>query len=101
MTLLAGSLATFITGCAQNDQRIEAAAELGAAIKAARKLPAYPDYCRKNFRSGVKRRDRLDSAVLKYDQALSQEHQQTDTCARWYDNLRAGFSEETPAQGPQ
>lgn len=89
--LTAGSL----SGCAASSQaRLNGAARIGAeaglvsqALEASQ-LPAYPDDCRRWQSSDVREGDRLDAALLKTDQALTQANLRVRRCADWYDGLR-------------
>ncbi|MDF3413301.1 hypothetical protein HKX54_02435 [Sulfitobacter sp. M57] len=56
------------------------------------KLPDLPPTCREKRRSGVALGDRADTALLRTDAALSWHHAQTDSCAGWYDDLKAGLA---------
>lgn len=83
-----------LSACAAGSQaRLNDAARLGAeaglvpeALAAAR-LPEYPPDCRRWQPSGVVEGDRLDAALLKTDQALTQANLRVRRCATWYDGL--------------
>ena len=83
-----------LSACAATSQsRVNEAARLGAeaglvpeALAAAR-LPEYPSDCRRWLPSGVAEGDRLDAALLKTDQALTQANLRVRRCATWYDEL--------------
>lgn len=83
-----------LSACAAGSQaRLNDAARLGAeaglvpeALAAAR-LPTYPADCRRWQPSGVAAGDRLDAALLKTDQALTQANLRVRRCAEWYDGL--------------
>ena len=91
--LMAVSGLIFLAACTPADRAIQRAAETRAAVEQARQLPSYPARCRQKHRSGVSASDRLDVALLKADAALVQHHRQTDACAAWYDDLRAGVAD--------
>lgn len=84
-----------LSGCAATSQsRVNEAARLGAeaglvpeALATAR-LPEYPPDCRRWQPSGVVGGDRLDAALLKTDQALTQANLRVRRCATWYDGLK-------------
>jgi hypothetical protein len=57
---------------------------------AARELPELPGDCRKTERTGVRKDDRLDAALLKADRALGRSNLRSQRCASWYDDLKAG-----------
>jgi len=99
--LLAVSSLVFLTACAGIDERLDAAAEAEGQLEATRTLPELPAYCREHTRSGVRRGDRLDTALLRTDAALHAEHRRTDACAEWYDGLREGFASGEIPEGPQ
>jgi len=83
----------FLVACGQTDQsRINAAAATLADVRATRLLPDLPEDCRRLARSGVVDGTRLDVALLRTDAALVRQHQRTDRCADWYDQLQTGFA---------
>ena len=86
-------MATSLAACARNDhkQRLRAVTEARAERAAARRLPPLPADCRTPAHAGVREGDRLDVAVLKLDDALTQQIARTERCADWYDQLRAGM----------
>ena len=98
---LAVSSLTLLAACGGIDQRLERAAEAQGQLEAATALPDLPEYCREHTRSGVREGDRLDSALLKTDAALAEEHRRTDICAAWYDELQAGLASGENTAGPQ
>lgn len=83
----------FLTGCATSNQtRINEAAKtkvaadlVDQALTAARQKDPLPGDCRVWQRSGVKDGDRLDVALLKTDQALTQANLRVRRCADWYE----------------
>lgn len=84
----------FLAGCgATSQQRAGAAARLGAEAGlvaealATGRMPAYPADCRRWQPSGVVEGDRLDAALVKTDQALTQANLRVRRCAEWYDGL--------------
>lgn len=87
--------AACLSACAAGSQvRINSAARLGAeaglvsqALEAVQ-LPEYPPDCRRWQPSGVLEGDRLDAALLKTDQALTQANLRVRRCATWYDELK-------------
>ena len=90
--LTALCLSACAAGSAQT--RLNEAARVGAeaglvpeALAAAR-LPEYPPDCRRWQPSGVSEGDRLDAALLKTDQALTQANLRVRRCATWYDELK-------------
>ncbi|EDQ33968.1 hypothetical protein HPDFL43_05925 [Hoeflea phototrophica DFL-43] len=58
-----------------------------------RTLPAYPDDCRRQHRSGVAAGDRLDAALIRTDRALARANGQIRECAGWYDEVRKGVAQ--------
>ena len=99
--LLAVLTTVFLTGCAGIDERLERAAEIEGELKATKVLPDLPAYCREYTRSGVRRGDRLDTALLKTDAALAAEHERTRICAEWYDEIQKGFASNETKAGPR
>ncbi|MDS1135166.1 hypothetical protein [Nitratireductor indicus] len=96
---IALSMAVFLTGCATVEGRLNAAGATKAeasvvehAIGTTNRLPALPEDCRKQERSGVVAGDRLDVALLKTDRALGRANARPTRCAAWYDQLRQDFS---------
>ena len=87
-----------LAACGGIDQRLTRAAEAQGQLEAATDLPDLPEYCRQDTRSGVRVGDRLDTALLKTDAALAEEHRRNAICADWYDELKAGLAlkEKTP-----
>lgn len=81
----------FMAGCGETDQRLGRVAKAQGVLEATRELPDQPADCRRIVRSGVRSGDRLDTALLKTDAALSRHHQITRFCADWYDALQDGF----------
>ncbi|WP_394689069.1 hypothetical protein [Hoeflea sp.] len=59
--------------------------------EAARNTPEYPDRCRIKHHSGVTPGERQDTALVKTDNALARQHRQTDICAAWFDDWKAGI----------
>ena len=94
--MLALWTALSLSGCVASDQaRLNAAFRTGAeaglvdqALETTRALPTYPDDCRRWQPSGVREGERLDAALLKTDQALTQANLRVRRCADWYDGLR-------------
>lgn len=87
--------AASLSGCAASSQaRLNGAARIGAEAGlvpealAAAQLPEYPPDCRRWQPSGVVEGDRLDAALLKTDQALTQANLRVRRCATWYDGLK-------------
>lgn len=85
---------TFLGGCAASSQtrlnnaaRAGAEAGLVAGAIATGQLPTYPADCRRWQPSGVVEGDRLDAALVKTDQALTQANLRVRRCADWYDGL--------------
>lgn len=99
--VLVGLSLTFLIGCGATNSRLDAAAEAEGQLEASRTLPDLPAYCREHTRSGVRRGDRLDTALLRTDGALSEEHRRTDICAQWYDDLQEGFASGEIPEGPR
>lgn len=94
--LLVLSTLLFLSGCAAgSQQRMNAAARTGAEAGlvnqalAAGRFPDYPDDCRRWQTSGVQENDRLDAALVKTDQALTQSNLRVRRCADWYDSVAA------------
>lgn len=90
-----------LSGCAPSSRErlgeaARAAAEAGLVSKALEtgSLPDQPGDCRKWQPSGVREGDRLDAALLKTDQALTQANLRVRRCAGWYDEIKK-------ARGPQ
>lgn len=89
-------MAVSSTGCVADSQaRLNEAARSSAAsgvveqaLETNRQLPTYPADCRRWQPSGVQEGDRLDAALLKTDQALTQANLRVRRCAEWYDGLR-------------
>ncbi len=78
----------FSSACVTDkDRALLAGMQLGE-IEASKKLAEYPDDCRKSSRSGVRKGERLDVALLRTDQALTRQNNRTDRCADWYDELK-------------
>lgn len=86
----------FLTGCAGIDGRLGRASTSQGELEATQNLPELPAECRRLIRSGVRPNDRLDTALLRTDAALSQQHSLTRNCAAWYDELREEFSPTLP-----
>lgn len=85
----------FLSACAQTralQERTDAAAAAQGELEASRILPAYPADCRRTSRSGVQVGDRLDTALLQTDAALTRQNARTRRCAAWYDDLKEGFN---------
>lgn len=55
-----------------------------AALNKPAKLPDVPSDCRLAESAGIKLNDRLDVAVVKYDQALTRANNRVDRCWKWY-----------------
>lgn len=93
--MLALLTAASLSGCTASSQvRLNEAARVGAeaglvgqALEAGQ-LPTYPDDCRRWQPSGVREGERLDAALLKTDQALTQANLRVRRCADWYDGLQ-------------
>lgn len=98
---LAASSLILLAACGGIDQRLERAAETQGQLEAATALPDLPEYCRQNTRSGVREGDRLDTALLKTDAALAEEHRRNAICADWYDELQAELASDESTGGPQ
>ena len=98
---LAALIAVSLTGCAGIDDRLDAAATAQGELEATKQLPDLPLDCRQVSRSGVRRGDRLDTALLKTDAALARQNARTGRCADWYDEIKAGFAGDQDALGPQ
>ncbi|RWO06302.1 MAG: hypothetical protein EOS07_21925 [Mesorhizobium sp.] len=93
---------SFLTGCATNkallakaytDKAKAEAAQtaLQAAekrVQEARRMPAWPDECRRHHHSGIVLGDRQDVANWKADNAIGAGNDQTDACAALYDKWR-------------
>ena len=67
--------------------RAEIALQEGRLPSAWGDLPPYPEDCRLTSTAGVEEGERLDVAVLKYDNALSRQNARTAYCAEWYDGI--------------
>lgn len=89
-------IALSLAGCEATKSRLDRAARADGELIATRVLPEWPGYCRDHTRSGVREGDRLDVALLKTDAALFAEHERTDACAKWYDELRDGYADAAP-----
>ena len=98
---MAVSAMIFLTACAGIDDRLYAAATAQGEIEATKQLPDLPPDCRQISRSGVRRGDRLDTALLKTDAALARQNDRTGRCADWYDEIQAGFAGDQDVLGPQ
>ncbi|QPC91465.1 hypothetical protein [Mesorhizobium sp. INR15] len=61
-----------------------ALAEAEKRVQEARRMPVYPERCKRTHRSGVLLQDRLDTANEKADIALGAANDQTLWCATWY-----------------
>lgn len=95
-------MTAFCSACAQTeplsakDRLATVAADRGNRA-AEKSLPDYPPDCRVKARGRVVTGDGHGVAALKVDHALFQQHERTDRCATWYDQLQAGWN----AAGPQ
>lgn len=75
-------------------QASQVAQALGAVAderETGRQIPDYPPECRRKHRSGVAGGDRQDVALVKTDNALWRHQRQTDVCAAWFDDWKAGI----------
>lgn len=59
---------------------------------ASRLLPDQPSECGHYVRSGVEASDRQDVAIVKTDVALGRANARGAACARWYLDLKKGWS---------
>ncbi|RWX70473.1 hypothetical protein EN780_03500 [Mesorhizobium sp. M4B.F.Ca.ET.089.01.1.1] len=87
-----------LTGCATDRFRLNQAyadrakaeasktalAEAEKRVQEARRMPVYPERCKRTHHSGVVLGDRLDVANEKGDIALGAANDQTIWCAAWY-----------------
>lgn len=90
------SIAIFLAGCGTINKAILAAGKQTGEVEASKTLADYPDDCRKTSRSGVRDGERLDAALLRTDQALSNQNNRTVRCAEWYDELKSNIEERGP-----
>ena len=81
-----------LTGCVTTSERITAAAKEKSRIEAALILPELPISCKTSTISGVKRADRYDIAILKYDFALGESEKLRQACNQWYEKLKLEYS---------
>gem|GEM_PF-1188694 len=58
------------------------------AIVEARQIPNLPDFCRDRPRAGIRNGENLQSAIIRYDRALTRAGSTISKCAEWYDNLQ-------------
>lgn len=86
-------IAVFLTGCGTINKTILAAGKQTGEVEASKTLADYPDDCRKTSRSGVRDGERLDAALLRTDQALTNQNNRTVRCAEWYDELKTNTEE--------
>lgn len=85
--VLALSALAFLMSCGPINPRLEdAATRIGEARAAEAPDPALPADCRRTERAGLVGGERLDEAVLLYDEALSRQNARTLRCADWYDD---------------
>ncbi|MER9768852.1 hypothetical protein NKJ09_22630 [Mesorhizobium sp. M0189] len=95
-------ISSSLTGCATNRALLgqaygdkakanvakEAVTAAEKIVQEARRMPAYPAECRKQWRSGVGLGDRFDTAAKKTDNALGGANKQIANCTAWYDRTR-------------
>ena len=81
----------FLTGCATANRQATDAARAAGELEATKRLPEYPADCRRTSRSGVRSAERLDVALIRTDQALTQQNARTRRCAQWYDGVKKEF----------
>lgn len=81
-----------LSGCDTAKARLEAIGAAQGKQNAERILPALPDDCRRYERSGVRKGERLDVALLRADQAIGRGNARVQRCANWYDDMRAGYA---------
>ena len=82
----------FLTACATVDQTVSDAARASGELEATKSLPEYPADCRRVERSGVRNGERLDTALIRTDQALGRQNARVRRCADWYDGIRDEFN---------
>lgn len=80
-----------LSACATADDRLKAAGRTTGLVEATTRLPAYPDDCRKQERSGVRTGEPLDVALIRTDQALGRANARVARCGKWYDAIKSGF----------
>lgn len=59
-------------------------------------IPAQPEDCKKQEVAGVKRGERLDTALVKTDAALDRANARTLRCWAWNDEIRKKINREPP-----
>lgn len=82
----------FLTACTTVDKQISDAARASGELEATKVLPEYPADCRRIERSGVRNNERLDTALIRTDQALGRQNARVRRCADWYDGIREDFN---------
>lgn len=87
---LAALLGLIFLSCC-GERAIKQAAHDKAIIEASKVLPDLPAGCRRHTQTGVRVGDGLDAAALKIRKALKRQYARTDQCAKWYDDLQAGY----------
>lgn len=92
-------MALLSAGCARDEPPVSAAVptdKVAEALELASRrpeLPALPADCRAIERSGVKRGERLDAALVKADAALARQNARTVRCAAWHDETRKAHAQ--------
>lgn len=71
---------------AQSDQ-------VAQALAVTRELPDQPGDCKRTARSGIVVGDRLDTALVKMDYALTRANNRTARCSQWYETLKGAYDE--------
>jgi len=74
--------------------RVERDAIDRVAKEAARQqpLPDQPGDCRKRQLAGVEGKDKVDTAIIKYDRALGQANERVKRCSDWFDRVKQSHS---------
>ncbi len=88
-------MTVFTAGCGTADEDrlwkavavTEDARMVTRTIEVARPLPPWPGRCRQQERSGVRKGERLDAALVKTDAALGRANTKIAACAGWYDGI--------------
>lgn len=83
--------ALFLSACATDKERARnAGAELGQ-IAGQTAWPDLPEDCRRQERSGVRKGEPLDTALIRTDRALGRANARVLRCAGWNDQIRNGI----------
>lgn len=86
-------IAIFLASCGTINTTLLEAGQRSGEVEASKQVSEYPEDCRRISKSGVKEGMRLDEALLRTDQALTNQNNRSRRCAEWYDELKTNIEE--------